>query len=80
MRLIGFKLTATENSSIKEEKVNALFQNSGTDWIVQNDTNSRNNGVQFEFNLYDQNGLISSVNHAVELGDLLEKTLKKDLV
>ena len=80
MRLIAFKLTATEDSSIKEEKVNALFQNSGTDWIVQNDTGSRNNDVQFDFNLYDQNGLISSVNHAAELGDLLEKTLKKVIV
>ena len=80
MRLIAFKLTATEDSSIKEEKVNALFQNSGTDWIVKNDTGSRNNGVQSEFNLYDQNGLISSVNHAAELGNLLEKTLKKVMI
>ena len=60
--------------------MNALFQNSCTDWIVQNDTGSRNNDVQFDFNLYDQNGLISSVNHAAELGDLLEKTLKKVIV
>ncbi|MBT5114466.1 MAG: hypothetical protein HOM27_00150, partial [Candidatus Marinimicrobia bacterium] len=77
MRLIAFKFTATNNSATIKEKVKKLFQNSGADWIVQNDVSSRKDGVQSDFNLFDQNGEISSVNHATELGDLLENMLKK---
>ena len=72
--LTAFKLTANQSEKRKIEQVNKLFNDSGADFVVQNDISDRQNGnVQQMFSIYGKDKLteIKTVNElALELEKL----------
>ena len=80
MRLIAFKLTSNAGQKEIQKQINKLFKNTNADLIVHNDLCSRENNIQHEFNVYNKDGLISTLGLGSELGDFLESQLKKVLV
>ena len=80
IRLVAFKLTSNEKQSSILKKVNDIFSNADADLIVHNDLSTRVNGIQSSFHIYDENGFISSVKDAKDLGRSVEPKLRKVLV
>lgn len=82
--LVGFKLTDSQDFSLRKEKVFHLFQSSQADFIVHNDWSEMISGRHI-FTTYSKSGsIVSTCDQASALGRSLEKILvqfkKKTLV
>ena len=54
-KLVGFKLTSGSGEDVIASKVQRLFEESGCDYVVQNDWNNISTG-QYSYRFYDKNG------------------------
>lgn len=71
-KLIGFKLTSTENDSLISKKVQQLFENSRCDYVVQNNWSDIRRGQQ-SYRLYNKSGFEKIDSMATMASTLFQK-------
>ncbi len=77
--LVSFKFTNEKSEENKKEKVLKQLNNSKSDFVVLNDFGDREDNVQKNFKIFDDNGKITNVQTVNELSEKLESLINEKM-
>jgi phosphopantothenoylcysteine decarboxylase / phosphopantothenate---cysteine ligase len=77
-KLVGFKLTDTEDEESRSQSIRKLFSQSA-DWVIHNDL-SQISEKSHRFHLYDPKKEVAHCDDKQQLGPLIEKSILKELL
>ncbi len=75
IKLVSFKFTVNHNDIDLQQAIDKQIKDSGSDFVVHTDLNSRTDDRQYNFDIYDTEGKIQCGRTAIELAVMLEKIL-----